>query len=60
MQSMCNHILGAEALKENLKREARRMGITLNAIVLQILWEWVENRKQEEGKAGAAEGRATL
>ena len=36
-----------EALKENLKREARRMGITLNAIVLQILWEWVESRKRE-------------
>ena len=37
-----------EALKESLKCEARRMGITLNAIVLQILWEWVENRKREE------------
>ncbi len=45
-----------EALKENLKREARRMGITLNAIVLQILWEWVENRKQEESSEAKGGG----
>ena len=35
-----------EALKEKLKCEAQRMGITLNAMILQILWEWVESRKQ--------------
>ena len=37
-----------EVLKEKLKYEARRMGITLNAIILQILWEWIESRKREE------------
>ncbi len=36
-------------IKTFLQSEAKRIGITLNALILQILWEWVKKRKAETG-----------
>lgn len=33
-------------LKEQLDKSRKRIGVSLNALVVQILWEWVE--KQHE------------
>ena len=41
-------IRAPEELKGLLQSDAKRRGTTLNALILQILWEWV--RKNE--KAG--------
>ena len=30
-----------DKLKEQLQTSAQRMGLTLNALMIQILWEWV-------------------
>ena len=35
-----------EKLKVKLQTRAKGMGITLNALVLQILWEWLENKEE--------------
>lgn len=35
-----------EILKQALKKAAEQKGISLNAQILQILWEW---KKKEEG-----------
>ncbi len=40
-------------LKAILQKEAKRIGITLNALILQILWDWAKKAdlvKQTEGK----------
>lgn len=37
-------------LKELLDENRKRMGVSLNALVVQILWEWTESRKREERK----------
>lgn len=37
-----------EELRNTLKSVADRRGQTLCGLIRQILWEWVENRKQEE------------
>lgn len=31
-------------LKEQLDESRKRMGVSLNALVVQILWEWVERQ----------------
>lgn len=36
-----------DALKNVLFNEAQHRGQTRNALILQILWEWVENQKEE-------------
>lgn len=36
-----------EEVKIFLQCESKRIGITLNALVLQILWEWIRKRKGE-------------
>lgn len=33
-------------LKEWLRKEAGGMGITLNALVLRILWDWVKQNEK--------------
>lgn len=35
-----------EKLKVKLQFRAKGMGITLNALILQILWEWIENKEE--------------
>lgn len=35
-----------QELKEQLKRESMRIGISLNALILQILWEWVKGQSE--------------
>lgn len=40
-------IRAPKELKEFLKNRAKKRGITLNALVLQILWEWVKSNKTE-------------
>ena len=40
-------------LKAILQKEAKRIGITLNALILQILWDWAKKAdlvKQTERK----------
>ena len=37
-----------EELKEILQKEAKRIGLTMNALILQILWDWV--KKNEAGQ----------
>ena len=40
-------------LKAILQKEAKRIGITLNALILQILWDWAKKAdlvKQTESK----------
>lgn len=37
-------IRAPKELKEILQERAKRIGVTLNALILQILWEWVENK----------------
>ena len=40
--------LPAELL-EKLKKEAKNKGVSLNALILQILWEWIsDNTKKED------------
>ncbi len=36
-----------EQLLTHLKEEANKIGVSLNALILQILWEWYE---REEGR----------
>ncbi len=43
-------IRAPQEIKIFLQCEAKRIGITLNALVLQILWEWVKKRKLEADK----------
>ena len=33
-------------LKEIINNQSKKMGLTINALVLNILWDWVE-RKEE-------------
>lgn len=35
-----------EELKKILQQESKRVGISMNALVLQILWDWVEEKKK--------------
>ena len=37
-------IRAPEELKQALKEKSMKMGITLNALILQILWEWIEKK----------------
>lgn len=37
-------IRAPKKLKELLRELAEQKGITLNALILQILWEWVERK----------------
>ncbi len=34
----------------DLSEEAKKQGLSLNAMILQILWEWVKKRKTEKGR----------
>lgn len=38
-----------EELRKSIKDEANRLGISANALVLQILWSWAEKK---DGKRG--------
>ena len=44
-----------DGLKDELQKRAQQMGITLNALVLQILWDWV-NTNQPPAEPGAERG----
>lgn len=37
-----------EELHKQLKYRANKKGLTLNALVIQILWEWIEREKGKE------------
>lgn len=34
-------------LKAVLKNESTRVGVSLNALILQILWTWVEEQRSD-------------
>ena len=44
-------IRGPEEMKCALQKESKRMGISMNALVLVILGDWMEELKRKE-KAG--------
>nr|WP_296486212.1 hypothetical protein [uncultured Acetatifactor sp.] len=39
-----------------LIQEAQKQGIAKNALILQILWEWVRRERQETSATGAGIG----
>lgn len=39
-----------EELKEQLDKSRKRMGISLNALVVQILWNWAERQDKDADK----------
>lgn len=41
-------VRATDELRENLKDQARERGLTRNALILQILWEWLEERKEAD------------
>lgn len=43
-----------DRLRGMLKKKAEEQGQTRNGLILQILWEWVENKEE---KARTPEGR---
>lgn len=40
-------IRAPKKLKELLKKTADEMGITLNALILQIIWKWIKENELE-------------
>jgi hypothetical protein len=48
-------IRGPEKVKEFLKKQADSIGITMNALVLIILQDWIQQKEREEqdGRAGS-------
>lgn len=38
-----------EELLSKLKDESERFGVSVNALILQILWEWVERNDKKAG-----------
>lgn len=38
-----------DELKKKLKRFAKKQGVTRNALILQILWEWVRKNEKPAG-----------
>ncbi len=43
-------------LKEQLDGSRKRMGVSLNALVVQILWEWVNERQQTNRESNKGKG----
>lgn len=41
-------IRGPEKVKEFLKKQADSIGITMNALVLIILQDWIQQKEREE------------
>lgn len=39
-------------LNEELKYEARKQGISVNALILQVLWTWIEDSDLEVNSSG--------
>ncbi len=33
--------------KEFIQKKAKKIGITVNALVLQVLWEWMKKEQKE-------------
>ena len=40
-------IRAPEELKSILQQESKRIGISMNALILQILWEWTKSRQHK-------------
>jgi hypothetical protein len=40
------------ALMDALRESAKDHGVSLNALILQVLWEWVEAHERKEPVAG--------
>lgn len=37
-------------LKERIKAESERIGVTMNALMLQIMWDWMKQNAETEVK----------
>lgn len=40
-------IRAPKELKEILQSKAKKIGITMNALLIQILWEWVKKEESQ-------------
>lgn len=40
------------SLFDNLKKEADKQGLSLNAMILQILWEWTKQKWLDNSQPG--------
>ena len=40
-------IRAPEELKSILQQESKRIGISMNTLILQILWEWTKSRQHK-------------
>lgn len=38
-----------EPMFNALKAKSEELGVSMNALILQILWDWVKERGEEEG-----------
>lgn len=50
-------IRAPEELKSRITSEAKRIGISTNALLLQILWNWLKEKNREGTELLAEEGR---
>ena len=41
-----------DELKTIVTNEAKRIGISTNALILQILWEWAEKKEEIQREVG--------
>lgn len=48
-----------EELLNSLKYESERIGVSVNALILQILWEWVEKKEKEPDRRWCKSGQRT-
>ena len=54
---MCQILIRApKELKTFIVNEAKRIGISANALILQILWEWLRKNEQEDQKKETVNG----
>lgn len=47
-------------LKEQLDKNRKRMGVSLNALVVQILWDWAERQGKLDINRHFDEGRESI
>lgn len=40
-------IRAPEELKEKISGEAKRIGISMNALLIQIIWSWLKEQERE-------------
>lgn len=59
MQSIMT-VRAPDALQEDLKKIAAREGLTRNALILQILWDWVKQKETNISSTGREVRKETI